>query len=391
MTPRHRRAAYALLALSALGLVTSLYLVFTHIQVRSAFATPGACDFDERFNCTAAALSPYADIGGVPVAGLGAAYYVGLIALIVMALTTAGVRAVIVPMLAGLTVAASIYSLFLLAVSLTMLSAICPGCSVTYLVNIASVALAVMWLTPNARANIDVAGKQAREAVVPLVTFALIMVLVTAFTSIWARSQIAVNLAAKHSDSPQKKLLSAAEINAIAHSAAAPSMGPVGAPVLIVVFSDFECPHCARFAATLRRLHRNYGDSLRVEYRSYPLPMHKNAELAARLGVCAEQQGKFWEFHNLAFEKQNDLSPDAMPEIMDDAGLDVRRALACADLPETQQAVKADVDAGDKLEINGTPAFVLNGELFVGVQTYDDLEARIGLLLQSSERAQLAP
>ena len=119
--------------------------------------------------------------------------------------------------------------------------------------------------------------------------------------------------------------------------------------------------------------------------------MHKNAELAARLGVCAEQQGKFWGFHDLVFEKHDQLNLEALAEIADDAGVDARAAMACADRSDVKQIIAADIAAGEKLGIEGTPAFVLNGELTVGAVIYDELERRIGKLLQSNERAQLAP
>ncbi|HSI05525.1 MAG: thioredoxin domain-containing protein [Myxococcota bacterium] len=391
MTPRHRRAAIALLVLAALGCLDTVYLLLEHMQVRTTGAGSGACDVSARFNCAAAALSSYAELYGVPIAGLGLAYYIGFAVLVLMAMRSEARRPVIVPALVALTALATAYSVFLLVVSLTRLSALCPACCITYAVNLATFAGALFWATPHLGASLRTFDRRAGEAAAPFATFALILVAVTAGATVWSHRPITAPNPVAAPAPPKAPALSTAEVNAIAHAAYAPSMGPASANVVLTVFSDFECPHCARFAATLRRLHRNYGDALRIEYRNYPLSMHKNAELAARLGVCAEQQGKFWGFHDLVFEKHDQLNLEALAEIADDAGVDARAAMACADRSDVKQIIAADIAAGEKLGIEGTPAFVLNGELTVGAVIYDELERRIGKLLQSNERAQLAP
>ncbi len=391
MTPRHRRAAVALLALAALGCLDTVYLLVEHIQIRATGMGSGACDVNERFNCAAAALSSYAELYGIPIAGLGLGYYIGFAVLVVMAMASEARRGVIVPALIALTGLATSYSIFLLVVSLTRLAAVCPACSVTYAVNLATFVGTLYWATPNLGESLRAFERRVSESVAPIACFGLVLIAVTATATVWSHRPIAAPPQAAAPAAPKPPALSPAEVTAIAHAAYAPSMGPASANVVITVFSDFECPHCARFAATLRRLHRNYGDALRVEYRNYPLPMHKNAELAARLGVCAERQGKFWGFHDLVFEKQDQLTLESLAEIADDAGVDARAAMSCSTLPDVQQIIAADIAAGEKLGIEGTPAFVLNGELTVGAVIYDELERRIGKLLQSNERAQLAP
>lgn len=394
MTPRHRRAAVALLALAAIGCVDSVYLLVEHALVRATGTSLGACDMGARVNCAAAALSSYAELYGIPVAGIGLAYYVGIAVLVVMAWGSSARREVIAPFLVIATALATGYSIFLLTISLTRLTAICPACSITYVVNLLSFGASVYWCTPGFGESLRTLERKLAELVTPLAAFALVLVAVTAAATVWTQHRLAQPppvAAGAPPQQPAKPVLSPAEINSLARAPYAPSMGPASANVVIVVFSDFECPHCARFAATLRRLHRNYGDALRVEYRNYPLPMHKNAEMASRLGVCAEKQGKFWSFHDLCFEKQDELSSETLPGIVDDAGVDVRAAMKCAETDEVRQIVAADIAAGEKLGIEGTPAFVLNGELTVGAVLYDELERRIGKLLQSNERAQLAP
>ena len=91
----------------------------------------------------------------------------------------------------------------------------------------------------------------------------------------------------------------------------APSKGPSSAKVTIVEFSDFECPYCDRFVTqTLPSILKDYGDKVQFVFRDYPLPatMHPYAEKAAEAGQCANDQGAFWQFHDLLFQNQSTLA-----------------------------------------------------------------------------------
>ena len=83
-----------------------------------------------------------------------------------------------------------------------------------------------------------------------------------------------------------------------------PSIGPVNAPVTIVEFSDFQCPYCQKSVGVLKELRRLYGDKVRVVYRDYPGPNHPHAPQAAEAAQCAGEQGKFWEYHDILFDRQ---------------------------------------------------------------------------------------
>jgi hypothetical protein len=85
---------------------------------------------------------------------------------------------------------------------------------------------------------------------------------------------------------------------------AAPILGPKTAPVIIVEYSDFECPFCARAYQTVNEIKKEYGDKVAIAYKQLPLSFHKNAEPAARASVCAQEQGKFWEYHDKLFDVQ---------------------------------------------------------------------------------------
>ena len=90
--------------------------------------------------------------------------------------------------------------------------------------------------------------------------------------------------------------------------------GPADAPVAIVEFSDFECPYCLRVFPTVTELLKTYGDRIRLAYRHYPLPNHPNARPAAEASACANEQGKFWQYHDRLFSNPGKLSGEDLKQ-----------------------------------------------------------------------------
>lgn len=385
---KQRRAALGLLALAVLGWAASLYLLVEHIRARITLSLGGACDINEVFNCTAAALSPYSQVAGAfPTAGLGVAYYVGF-GLIAVALLRG--RDSLAPVLTGLAALASLYSIALFTLSVVQLRTLCPGCSVTYLVNFASLAVCLTTFRPMPKLDVT-------SAAVALAGFGAIIFAGTFGLGTWAQARIAEGERIAESEravlavkAAEMRGLSKDDVERIAHHPAAPANGSPDAAINIAVYSDFQCPHCALFAAELRRLHQHFGRAMRVEYHFYPLPGHQWADLGARIGTCVPQD-KFWQYHDAVFEKQDGLNQQVLAEIVDDLGLRTGDIMKCAESDDAKAHVSRDIVAGNRLSIEGTPAFVLRGELTTGVVPYDRMEQRIAALLQSSEQAQLRP
>ena len=141
----------------------------------------------------------------------------------------------------------------------------------------------------------------------------------------------------------------------------APRLGKKDAPVQIVEFSDFECPYCGIAAKTVHDLSTKYGDKIAISFLHFPLPMHPNAPKAAEASLCANEQGKFWEYHDQLFANQRMLDPLSLVRYATDLGLDVAAFQRCLESGEKAKAVEADVAKGKTVGMSGTPGFYVNG------------------------------
>jgi protein-disulfide isomerase len=155
-------------------------------------------------------------------------------------------------------------------------------------------------------------------------------------------------------------------------ASASPTRGPADAPIQIVEFSDFEWPYCQRVGPALKQIFDTYGDRVHLIYREYPLPNHANAKPASEAGLCANEQGKFWPYHDRLFANQRRLGGSDLRQYAVDLGLDTTRFNACIDSHKYAAQVEADISAGNEAGVNGTPAFFINGRLISGAQPFEE-------------------
>ena len=153
-----------------------------------------------------------------------------------------------------------------------------------------------------------------------------------------------------------------------------PSKGPTKAPVQIIEFSDFECPFCFRVNPTVAQVLGTYGDRIRLVYRHLPLPNHPNARPAAEAAACANEQGKFWEYHDRLFADQSKLAAADLKKHAADLGLDAGKFNACVETRRFQKDVDADMDAAQLLGVSGTPHFFINGRPLSGAQPLESFK-----------------
>jgi protein-disulfide isomerase len=180
-----------------------------------------------------------------------------------------------------------------------------------------------------------------------------------------------------------------------------PFKGKVDAPITVVEYSDYQCPFCARsYRDVMPKLQEEYIDTgkLRFVMREYPLSsIHKNATNASMAALCADDQGKYWEMHDLLFENQKQLGVDNLKSFASTIGLDTASFNECLDSKKTSGQVQKDMASASKLGMGGTPGFFIGltdltdpdkVELSVylkGAKPIDSFRASIDDLLESVE------
>jgi predicted DsbA family dithiol-disulfide isomerase len=154
-----------------------------------------------------------------------------------------------------------------------------------------------------------------------------------------------------------------------------PAKGPDGAPALLVEFADFECPACGAARPVLDELYKRYEGQLRFVFKNFPLSIHQYAEKAARAGVAAHRQNKFWEMHAVLFDNQQHLEESSVEQFAKSIGLDMKRFLADRDSEAAADFVARDRKQGERLEIASTPSIFINGRKFESSGEFkEDLE-----------------
>ena len=161
-------------------------------------------------------------------------------------------------------------------------------------------------------------------------------------------------------------------------AAKGPSVGPENAAVTIVEFSDYECPFCKRAHPTLNEVLKKFPNDVRLVYRHFPLDnIHPNARPAAEASLCADEQGKFWPFHDLVFESTAKLTPETLRGVAEKASLDLAAYDACVKERRHRARVDADIADGREARVSGTPAFFVNGIPLSGARSAQDFERLI--------------
>jgi protein-disulfide isomerase len=148
-------------------------------------------------------------------------------------------------------------------------------------------------------------------------------------------------------------------------TAGAPTLGPPGAAYTVVVFSDFVCPYCAHAARELARLRAVHPQSVRVVFMHYPLDIHApEAREAAKAAVAAQNQGRFWEYHDLLFGHQDGLGRTLYPLLAMQLSLDVDLFVRDQASEAAAAVVQESVLEGNRVGVEGTPTIFVNGRRF---------------------------
>jgi protein-disulfide isomerase len=158
----------------------------------------------------------------------------------------------------------------------------------------------------------------------------------------------------------------------------APFKGPKDAPITIVEFSDFQCSYCQRVLPVLDQVLDRYPGKVKVAFRDFPiLTIHPHAQKAAEAAHCAGEQGKFWEYHDLLFEKQEAIPTMNYAEHAQALGLEPTAFQTCLEAKRHAATVERNYADGVKAGVSGTPAFFINGRPLSGAQPLEAFKSVI--------------
>lgn len=168
-----------------------------------------------------------------------------------------------------------------------------------------------------------------------------------------------------------------------------PALGPATAAVTLVVFSDFQCPHCSKLDGTIGALRAKYGDQLRVVFKQSPLPSHKRAEPAAELALEAfarKGDAGFWAAHDRLFAQQRALEDPELEKLAAELGLDPRSTMKAVRDKRHAARIADDLDLAEDVGATGTPASYVNGRKLAGARPASDFEPIIDEELAHAQR-----
>lgn len=173
--------------------------------------------------------------------------------------------------------------------------------------------------------------------------------------------------------------------------------GSPTAPVEVIEFADFECPGCGQFATLtepdVRTRLINTGQ-VRMRFMDFPLPMHKNTMDAHLAAACANDQGKFWEMHDLIFQNQDRWNGEAtsrprgpLADLARGLSLDMTKYDACMDAETHRAQIMANMKEGERRQVGQTPTFIIGGQLIPGAIPYDTFKKLVDAAIAAAPKA----
>jgi protein-disulfide isomerase len=146
----------------------------------------------------------------------------------------------------------------------------------------------------------------------------------------------------------------------------APVAGPSNARITLIEFSDFQCPYCSIASKQIAEILKAYPKDVKLIFKQFPLDGHPQAQISAQASLAANNQGKFWQLHDLMFANRAKLSPGAIHFWAQSLGMDMKKFDADLQSPAIKKAVAKDLADGEKAGVEGTPTVYIDGLRYNG-------------------------
>lgn len=387
---------------AALGALLSIYATWHHMKVWAGGAgSDFACNINDALSCDKIALSPYSEVLSVPLGVWGVAFFITLMGLLFHAKKTRTLeRKKSSLFLYGLSLwIGTVICLALLVISTRMIHAFCVTCIGVYLCNALLLGLFLFFSKGPVSKGATLSGFMVSS----LVALGLLLSVVVSFEII--QTPLEKTFAQKILEPSSGTMTEGAHDHGSHGStiplATSPYMGQGEdyrygndeAPIVIHEFVDFQCPACRVASSSMKELIQKYQGKVLLVFRNYPLdmacnenikrPFHANACMIAQLARCSGRNGKFWDFHDLAFREQASASPSKAREWAAKVGLSEFQVNNCLQDKAVLDKIRGDIALGEELHVTGTPSIYVNGQKFEGnLQALEGLISR--LLAQGS-------
>ena len=376
-------AIWVAAAAALLGGVSASLSTSQHIRIaREGLENASFCAISETINCDTVNASSYSEFLGVPIAWWGVCFYASILMLTLFAALSKKERRASAAAAWFMACGGIAYSAFLAWISFFVLRVLCIECVAMYIANIAlfiflyaamgmPVVSMFRFVRDYARAAL---GRRSNLGFGPAIVSHAIVVGAVFFLGWIVISQVEAkgrDLAKKPGLDEMTKAFRMQSLSDIPIDPSWPVWGDPNAKVTIVEFSEFQCPFCKVAAFNIRPYLQEFKGRVRYYFVNFPLdsscndqvdrPMHANACFAAKAAICAGRRGDFWGFHDELFREQAGLSEEKILALAKKRGWNRDEFSACINSPEVDERVKADIEAGQKIYVGGTPRIYLNG------------------------------
>ncbi len=384
--PFPERLSFSGLLLAALGIGVSFYSLLHHLQVKSAGFSDFSCNINASVSCDTVARSAYSEIAGMPLAVFGLGYFLGILVLAGMAYQkkqtrSEGLSAYVLLVFSGVLV-----SLVLGVISWFYVHSLCLVCLSVYLITF--LLLLSLWLDRDYLRSIFSWKGSINGLSAP--GFAMLVALVgySFYPREPSRAPILSveeqrELAKGRLELPTLDL----EVARSVYSGAGEDYrkGPDTAKIVIVEFADFQCPGCRYAAEVLQKIEGEFKGQVQIVFKNFPLSsecnptissnMHPFACEAAFHGRCVGETGHFWDYANLVFSNQSQLTKQKIRDFALTTGMSPSDLDYCLSSRrgELKSKIEADINLGQRIGVRGTPAIYINGKVYNGPATFETL------------------
>jgi uncharacterized membrane protein/protein-disulfide isomerase len=350
------------------GLLVSLYLSYSHYRVYTDIGYKSFCAISKAINCDTVSQSTYAIFLGLPVAVWGIVGYIFLLLLLLIANNKDAGKKRVWTLVFLIAAAFTLYSIILAVISTFYIHSYCIMCLVLYAVN-----LLLMFYTHMIRSRFKSGGlidgftkdiqflKTKRSAIIGMLApfFAGIILLLIYYPTYW---QFASPVLLSNIDSGTTK---------DGH----PWIGAENPKLIITEYTDYKCFQCKKMHFFLRQLIAKHPDKIRLVHRHFPMdhsvnpivkePFHIGSGKMALLAIQAAAQNKFWQMNDLLFEMAREGDVLDVRELANRLGMDPKTLARSVNNPAAQRLLQHDILSALKLQISGTPAYVINENVYL--------------------------